>query len=121
MTTTVTKDQIETLSSADNGQAVSETKKYTGEFEGKFIGTLVGNATTAKQLEQPYNFSLAGDAEGTVAVNASSVVLNTTVNHATEADTADFAGKTNLAARATLADMANTAELRIVLVDCLTY
>ena len=110
MTTTVTKDQIETLSSADNGQAVSETKKYTGEFEGKFIGTLVGNATTAKQLEQPYNFSLAGDAEGTVAVNASSVVLNTTVNHATEADTADFAGKTNLAARATLADMANTAE-----------
>lgn len=110
MTTTVTKDQIETLSSADNGQAVSETQKYTGEFEGKFIGTLVGNATTAKQLEQPYNFSLAGDAEGTVAVNASSVVLNTTVNHATEADTADFAGKTNLAARATLADMANTAE-----------
>lgn len=110
MTTTVTKDQLETLSTADNGQAVSETKKYTGEFEGKFIGTLVGNATTAKQLEQPYNFSLAGDAEGTVAVNASSVVLNTTVNHATEADTADFAGKTNLAARATLADMANTAE-----------
>lgn len=110
MTTTVTKDQLETLSSNDNGQAVSETKKYTGEFEGKFIGTLVGNATTAKQLEQPYNFSLSGDAEGTVAVNASSVVLNTTVNHATEADTADFAGKTNLAARATLADMANTAE-----------
>lgn len=110
MTTTVTKDQLEALSSNDNGQAVSETKKYTGEFEGKFIGTLVGNATTAKQLEQPYNFSLAGDAEGTVAVNASSVVLNTTVNHATEADTADFAGKTNLAARATLADMANTAE-----------
>ncbi len=110
MTTTVTKDDVVSLAAVDNGQAVSNTTKYTGEFEGTFQGTLVGGATTAKQLEKPYNFSLAGDATGTVAVNASSVILNTTVNHATKADTADFAGKTTLSARSTLADHSNTAE-----------
>ena len=109
MTTTVTKDDL-AAQSTDNGQAVSDTTKYTGEFEGTFTGTLVGNATTAKELEKPYNFTLSGDATGTVAVNASSVILETTVNQATHANTADFAGKTNLAARSTLADMANTAE-----------
>ena len=109
MTTTVTKDDL-AAQSTDNGQAVSDTTKYTGEFEGTFTGTLVGNATTAKELEKPYNFTLSGDASGTVAVNASSVILETTVNQATHANTADFAGKTNLAARSTLADMANTAE-----------
>ena len=110
MTTTITKDQLNDLTVTDNGQAVSDVKKYEGEFEGTFKGTLVGNATTAKELEAPYNFSLSGDASGTVAVNAKSVILETTVNHAKQADTADFAGKTNLSARASLADMANTAE-----------
>lgn len=109
MTTTVTKDELATQA-VDNGQAVSNTTKYTGEFEGTFTGTLVGNATTAKQLEKPYNFTLSGDASGTVAVNASSVILETTVNQAKHADNADFAGKTNLAARSTLADHSNTAE-----------
>ena len=109
MTTTVTKDEL-AAQAVDNGQAVSNITKYTGEFDGTFTGTLIGNATTAKQLEKPYNFTLSGDASGTVAVNASSVILETTVNQAKHADNADFAGKTNLAARATLADHSNTAE-----------
>ena len=108
MATTVTQSELDTLNEENkvSTQAADVEQTYTG----KFIGTLVGNATTAKELEAPYNFTLTGDATGTTRVNAKDTNLKVTVNHATEADTADFAGKTNLAARATLADMANTAE-----------
>lgn len=108
MATTVTQSELDKINQESSGttSATSEEQTYTG----KFVGTLIGNATTAKELEAPYNFSLSGDASGTVAVNAKSVILETTVNHAKQADTADFAGKTNLSARASLADMANTAE-----------
>lgn len=108
MATTVTQSELDTLNEENkvSTQAADVEQTYTG----KFIGTLIGNATTAKELEAPYNFTLTGDATGTTKVNAKDTNLKVTVNHATEADTADFAGKTNLAARATLADMANTAE-----------
>ena len=108
MATTVTQSELDKINQESSGttSATSEEQTYTG----KFVGTLIGNATTAKEFEAPYNFSLSGDATGTVAVNAKSVILETTVNHAKQADTADFAGKTNLSARASLADMANTAE-----------
>ena len=108
MATTVTQSELDTLNEENkvSTQAADVEQTYTG----KFIGTLIGNATTAKELEAPYNFTLTGDVTGTTKVNAKDTNLKVTVNHATEADTADFAGKTNLAARATLADMANTAE-----------
>lgn len=108
MATTVTQSELDKINQESSGTTSTTSEEQT--YTGKFVGTLIGNATTAKELEAPYNFSLSGDATGTVAVNAKSVILETTVNHAKQADTADFAGKTNLSARASLADMANTAE-----------
>lgn len=108
MATTVTQSELDKINQESSGTTSTTSEEQT--YTGKFVGTLIGNATTAKEFEAPYNFSLSGDATGTVAVNAKSVILETTVNHAKQADTADFAGKTNLSARASLADMANTAE-----------
>lgn len=109
MATTVTKSELDQINQQNSTQSTDVTNEEK-TYEGKFIGTLIGNATTAKELEKPYNFSLDGDASGTVEVNASSVILPVKVNHATHADTADFAGKTQFSARASVADMANTAE-----------
>ena len=108
MATTVTETELETLNSEQNNTATTSDTEQT--YEGKFVGTLVGNATTAKELEAPYRLTLTGDVSGTTQLNASDTNMSVTVNHASSADTADFAGKTNLAARSTLADMANTAE-----------
>ena len=108
MATTVTETELEALNSEQNNTATTSDTEQT--YEGKFVGTLVGNATTAKELEAPYRLTLTGDVSGTTQLNASDTNMSVTVNHASSADTADFAGKTNLAARSTLADMANTAE-----------
>ena len=107
--TTVSKQEYLNLSGADtpnSDEQVEQTKIYEGEFH----GTLIGNATTAKELEVPYNFTLNGDAEGTTKVNAKDVMLDVKVKHATHADTADFAGKVDYASRTSHAEMANTAE-----------
>ena len=106
--TTVSKQEYLNLSGAatPNSDEQVEHKIYEGEFH----GTLIGNATTAKELEVPYNFTLNGDAEGTTKVNAKDVMLDVKVKHATHADTADFAGKCHYSSRTSHADMANTAE-----------
>ena len=106
--TTVSKQEYLNLSGADtpNSDEQVEHKIYEGEFH----GTLIGNATTAKELEVPYNFTLNGDAEGTTKVNAKDVMLDVKVKHATHANTADFAGKVDYASRTSHAEMANTAE-----------
>lgn len=106
---TVTKDELEELQAETADTTTTTATDETKTYEGKFIGTLVGQATTAKEFEKPYKFILSGDTTGSVDVNASDVVLQTTTTHADSADTADFAGKTNLAARASLADLANLA------------
>lgn len=107
--TTVSKQEYLNLSGADTPNS-DEQVELTKIYEGEFHGTLIGNATTAKELEVPYNFTLNGDAEGTTKVNAKDVMLNVKVKHATHADTADFAGKVDYASRTSHAEMANTAE-----------
>lgn len=108
MAENVTQSELEELNQAQNAIAtVSDTEQT---YTGKFVGTLVGNATTAKQLEAPYRLTLTGDVSATTELNASDTAMSVTVNHAKSSDTADFAGKTNLAARSTYADHANTAE-----------
>lgn len=108
MAENVTQSELDKLNSTAKTAAASsdETKTY----EGKFIGTLIGNATTAKELEAPYNFTLSGDVTGSASVNAGDLIMPVTVNHSAHADTSDFAGKTQLANRSNVADMANTAE-----------
>ena len=108
MAENVTQTELDTLNEEQNAIATVSDTETT--YTGKFVGTLVGNATTAKELEAPYRLTLTGDVSGTTLINASDTNLAVTVTHAKSADTADFAGKTNLSARSSLADMANTAE-----------
>lgn len=79
---------------------------YTGEFR----GVLIGNATTAKQLEHDYTLSVTGDATGQVRLNAGDAQLVLKVLTALHAGSADFAGKTEFSSHSSHADMANTAE-----------
>lgn len=79
-------------------------------YEGTFKGNLLGTATTAKQLEKAYRFTLSGDASGSVEMNAADAVMSVSVNKAKYAEECDFSGKASLATRATYADLANTAE-----------
>lgn len=108
MAENVTQTELDKLNSTAKTAAASsdETKTY----EGKFIGTLIGQATTAQELAKPYNFTLSGDVTGSASVNAGDLIMPVTVNHSAHADTSDFAGKTQLANRSNVADMANTAE-----------
>ena len=108
MAENVTQSELDKLNSTVKTAAASsdETKTY----EGKFIGTLIGQATTAQELAKPYNFTLSGDVTGSASVNAGDLIMPVTVNHSAHADTSDFAGKTQLANRSNVADMANTAE-----------
>lgn len=108
MAENVTQSELDKLNSTAKTAAASsdETKTY----EGKFIGTLIGQATTAQELAKPYNFTLSGDVTGSASVNAGDLIMPVTVNHSAHADTSDFAGKTQLANRSNVADMANTAE-----------
>ena len=108
MAENVTQTELDTLNEEQNAIATVSDTETT--YTGKFVGTLVGNATTAKELEAPYRLTLTGDVSGTTLINASDTNLAVTVTHAKSADTADFADKTNLSARSSLADMANTAE-----------
>ena len=79
---------------------------YTGEFR----GVLIGNATTAKQLEHDYTLSVTGDATGQVRLNAGDAQLVLKVLTALHAGSADFAGKTEFSSHSSHADMANSAE-----------
>ncbi len=79
-------------------------------YEGTFKGNLIGQATTAKELENPYRLTLTGDVSGTTLLNASDTVMEISVEKAKYAEACDFAGKTTFATRASYADMANTAE-----------
>lgn len=105
--TTLTDEELGTVT---NDDVSTDDKVYRGTFEGR----LVGNATTAKQLEVPFKLELQGDVAGNVDISGKQgVILQTTVSHATEADRAEYAGKTALATNANYADLANLANFAV--------
>lgn len=105
--TTLTDEELGTVT---NGDVSTDDKVYRGTFEGRLVGT----ATTAKQLEVPFKLELQGDVAGNVDISGKQgVILQTTVSHATEADRAEYAGKTALATNANYADLANLANFAV--------
>ena len=105
--TTLTDEELGTVT---NDNVSTDDKVYRGTFEGRLVGT----ATTAKQLEVPFKLELQGDVAGNVDISGKQgVILQTTVSHATEADRAEYAGKTALATNANYADLANLANYAV--------
>ena len=105
--TTLTDEELGTVT---NDDVSTDDKVYRGIFEGRLVGT----ATTAKQLEVPFKLELQGDVTGNVDISGKQgVILQTTVSHATEADRAEYAGKTALATNANYADLANLANYAV--------
>lgn len=103
-------NKITTSSQTNNGGLVYYTSNGTSIYTGEFHGTLIGNATTAKQLEHDYTLSATGDATGQVRLNAGDAQIKLTVTRADHAGSADFAGKTEFSSHSSHADIANTAE-----------
>ena len=103
-------NKITTSSQTNNGELVYYTSAGVPIYTGEFHGVLIGNATTAKQLEHDYTLSVTGDASGQVKLNAGDAQINLTVTRADHASSSDFAGKTEFSSHSSHADMANTAE-----------
>ena len=103
---TLTQAQVD---SATNTSQVDTYNSPTEIIADKFIGELIGNATTAKALQKNWRLRLVGDVTGYADLNASDADLNVTVNEASHAHTADFVGSANYATTTALADLANLA------------
>lgn len=101
-----------TQAEVDNATNANPTSTYSTPTEiiaDKFIGELIGNATTAKALQKNWRLRLIGDVEGYADLNASDADLKVIVNEASHAHTADFVGSANYATTTALADLANLA------------
>jgi hypothetical protein len=103
---TLTQAEVD---SATNTNQVGTYNTPTEVIADKFIGELIGNATTAKALQKNWRLRLVGDVSGYADLNASDADLKVTVNEASHARTADFVGSANYAATTALADLANLA------------
>lgn len=97
------------VNSATNANPTSTYSTPTEIIADKFIGELIGNATTAKALQKNWRLRLVGDVTGYADLNASDADLKVTVNEASHAHTADFVGSANYATTTALADLANLA------------
>lgn len=101
-----------TQAEVDNATNANPTSTYSTPTEiiaDKFIGELIGNATTAKTLQKNWRLRLIGDVTGYADLNATDADLKVTVNEASHAHTADFVGSANYATTTALADLANLA------------
>lgn len=101
-----------TQAQVDSATNTGQVSTYATPIEiqaDKFIGELIGNATTAKALQKNWRLRLVGDVSGYADLNASDTDLNVTVNEANHARTADFVGSANYATTTALADLANLA------------
>ena len=99
-----------TQAEVDSATNTNQAGTYNTPIEiiaDKFIGELIGNATTAKALQKNWRLRLVGDVEGYADLNASDADLNVTVKHSDHAHTADFVGSANYATTTALADLAN--------------
>lgn len=103
---TLTQAEVD---SATNANPTSTYSSPTEIIADKFIGELIGNATTAKALQKNWRLRLVGDVTGYADLNASDADLKVTVNEASHAHTADFVGSANYATTTALADLANLA------------
>lgn len=103
---TLTQAEVD---SATNANPTSTYSTPTEIIADKFIGELIGNATTAKALQKNWRLRLVGDVTGYADLNASDADLKVTVNEASHAHTADFVGSANYATTTALADLANLA------------
>ena len=103
---TLTQAEVD---SATNANPTSTYSTPTEIIADKFIGELIGNATTAKALQKNWRLRLVGDVTGYADLNASDTDLKVTVNEASHAHTADFVGSANYATTTALADLANLA------------
>lgn len=103
---TLTQEEVD---SATNANPTNTYNTPTEIIADKFIGELIGNATTAKALQKNWRLRLVGDVEGYADLNASDADLKVTVNEASHAHTADFVGSANYATTTALADLANLA------------
>lgn len=103
---TLTQEEVD---SATNANPTSTYSTPTEIIADKFIGELIGNATTAKALQKNWRLRLVGDVEGYADLNASDADLKVTVKHSEHAHTADFVGTANYATTTALADLANLA------------
>lgn len=112
---TLTQAEVD---SATNANPTSTYSTPTEIIADKFIGELIGNATTAKALQKNWRLRLIGDVTGYSDLNASDADLKVTVNEANHARTADFVGSANYATTTALADLANLATFALE-TDCL--
>lgn len=112
---TLTQAEVD---SATNANPTSTYSTPTEIIADKFIGELIGNATTAKALQKNWRLRLIGDVTGYADLNASDADLKVTVNEANHAHTADFVGSANYATTTALADLANLATFALE-TDCL--
>lgn len=103
---TLTQEEVD---SATNANPTNTYNTPTEIIADKFIGELIGNATTAKALQKNWRLRLVGDVTGYADLNASDADLKVTVNEASHAHTADFVGSANYATTTALADLANLA------------
>lgn len=103
---TLTQEEVD---SATNANPTNTYNTPTEVIANKFIGELIGNATTAKALQKIWRLRLVGDVEGYADLNASDADLKVTVKHSEHAHTADFVGTANYATTTALADLANLA------------
>lgn len=114
---TLTQAEVD---SATNANPTSTYSTPTEIIADKFIGELIGNATTAKALQKNWRLRLIGDVTGYSDLNASDADLKVTVNEANHARTADFVGSANYATTTALADLANLATFALE-TDCLRH
>lgn len=80
----------------------------------RFVGNVVGNATTATQLQNNFSVTFRGDVTGQFeSKGVGGHTVDIKVNEAGHAKSADFTAQTEFAEHTTLADLANLATLAL--------
>ena len=107
---TVLKESALNLSQVNRQSNSPTDARFNEVTANRFVGNVVGNATTATQLQNNFSVTFRGDATGQFeSKGVGGHVVDIKVNEAEHSKSADFTAQAQFAEHTTLADLANLA------------
>lgn len=111
---TVLKESALSLNQVSNQSNTPTDASFNEVTANRFVGNVVGNATTASQLQNNFSVAFRGDVTGQFeSKGVGGHTVDIKVNEAGHAKSADFTAQAEFAEHTTLADLANLATLAL--------
>ena len=111
---TVLSGSALSLNQVSNQSNTPADARFNEVTANRFVGNVVGNATTASQLQNNFSVAFRGDVTGQFeSKGVGGHTVDIKVNEAGHAKSADFTAQAEFAEHTTLADLANLATLAL--------